>query len=50
MKSGKSCPKCGSNNIMPFMGFEMGMKYECMNCGYMGVLMIEKGPMNKKGR
>jgi hypothetical protein len=43
MKSGKSCPKCGSKNLAPYMGFEMGMQYECQDCGYMGALVIEKG-------
>jgi predicted RNA-binding Zn-ribbon protein involved in translation (DUF1610 family) len=42
MKSIKVCPKCGSKNVMPYMGFETGMRYECQNCGYVGVLVVER--------
>jgi len=50
MKSEKSCPKCGSKNMAPYMGFESGMKYECQDCGYQGVLVIEGKPVKKKGK
>ncbi len=34
------CPNCGSTNLVPLMGFETGMQYNCLNCGYIGVLRI----------
>jgi DNA-directed RNA polymerase subunit RPC12/RpoP len=36
------CPKCGSRNLVPFMGFETGMQYHCLDCDYVGVLRIEE--------
>lgn len=48
MKGGKFCPKCGSKNLVPYVGFEFGMKYECRDCGYMGVLVVEKDLGKKK--
>jgi DNA-directed RNA polymerase subunit M/transcription elongation factor TFIIS len=35
----KFCPKCGSENL----NYEpwLGEIYECRNCGYRGVLVIE---------
>jgi transposase-like protein len=42
MKSTKVCPRCGSKNIAPYMGFDTGMQYQCQDCGYMGALVVEK--------
>ena len=36
------CPKCGSKNLICFMGFQTGMKYQCLDCSYIGPLKIEE--------
>lgn len=52
----KKCPKCGSNNIKPYWGAFPGVltKWECHDCGYVGVLIIEDGKLpytkNRLGR
>lgn len=42
---GLKCPSCKSGNIIHYMGGQFG-KYECKNCGYIGVIVIEDA--NKK--
>jgi len=34
------CPSCKSYDIVHYMGAQFG-KYECKNCGYVGVIVIE---------
>ncbi|GEM_PF-1681244 len=49
----KKCPVCGSTDIVLNLGGQTG-KYECKNCGYIGVLILEesfppeKNPEQKK--
>ena len=42
MPSPKICPVCKSDEVFPFMGFSLGMRFECKKCGYVGVFVIEK--------
>lgn len=35
------CPLCKSEEINYYMGAQFG-KYQCKNCGYVGVLVIEE--------
>jgi transposase-like protein len=35
------CPRCKSPKIQPYLGGMTG-SYRCMDCGYMGSLVIEK--------
>jgi predicted RNA-binding Zn-ribbon protein involved in translation (DUF1610 family) len=37
----KICPECGSSEIILNAGGKTG-KYECKNCGYVGVIIIEE--------
>ena len=37
----KKCPKCKSLNITLYMGGKFG-KYQCKNCGYVGVIVLEE--------
>lgn len=44
------CPQCNSNDITYYMGAQFG-KYQCKNCGYVGVIVIEENEASdKKGR
>jgi transposase-like protein len=43
----KICPKCKSSNITLFIGGQTG-QYKCKDCGYVGVLVIEKNDFKKK--
>jgi rubredoxin len=36
------CPKCGSNNI-DWVLPQTWSKYECKDCGYIGVFIIDDG-------
>ena len=36
----KACPKCGSKNVSLYAAGHIG-NYECLNCGYIGPLIIE---------
>lgn len=47
MGKAKYCPECGSKNIAPFMGFDTGMQYQCLKCGWIGVVVIEKAKAEK---
>ena len=38
----KFCPKCGSKNINSPLPQDMA-KYECKDCGYFGVFIIDDG-------
>jgi len=38
----KICPICRSNNVMIYVGSTTGMRYECKDCGYIGVLIVEE--------
>lgn len=35
------CPKCGSENLVLDLGGQTG-KYQCKDCGYIGVFVIEE--------
>lgn len=45
----KVCPKCRSKNIFIWMGAQVGIIYECKNCGYRGPLIIEEYKLDMKG-
>lgn len=38
----KRCPNCKSRNIQDFMGFKLGIQYKCIDCDYIGPLIIEE--------
>ena len=42
------CPICKQPSITFYMGGQFG-KYECKDCGYVGVIIVEKDE-NKKSR
>ncbi|MFH1073073.1 MAG: hypothetical protein V1743_06615 [Nanoarchaeota archaeon] len=35
------CPRCNSSNIHPYIGGMTG-SYHCLDCGYLGSLVIQK--------
>ena len=43
------CPVCKSEEINFYMGGQFG-KYECKDCGYVGVIVLEKIKRVKKGK
>jgi len=49
-ESVKVCPKCRSRNIFIWMGAQVGVIYECKDCGYHGPLVIEEYKLPKKGK
>lgn len=38
----KICPICHSQNVTIYMGATTGIRYQCKDCGYIGVLIVEK--------
>ncbi|MBU0898266.1 MAG: hypothetical protein KKB03_03550 [Nanoarchaeota archaeon] len=42
MKTVKKCPECESKNITFSTGLQLGMIYQCKECGYRGPLIIEE--------
>ncbi|MBI5061299.1 MAG: hypothetical protein HZB67_03215 [Candidatus Aenigmarchaeota archaeon] len=46
MKTRKICPSCKSTNIALWMGAELGVRYRCGDCGYIGPIVLEE--KNKK--
>jgi RNA polymerase subunit RPABC4/transcription elongation factor Spt4 len=34
------CPVCSSKNVAPYMGFRTGFQFECLDCGWFGVLAL----------
>jgi len=38
----KRCPKCGSTDVNTIAGMMTGYKYQCRDCDYIGVLIIEE--------
>jgi len=40
--STKICPKCGGTNIFLWLGGNLGMIYQCKDCGYRGPVVLEK--------
>ncbi|MCD6092560.1 MAG: hypothetical protein J7J38_00895 [Candidatus Aenigmarchaeota archaeon] len=49
-KSIRTCPICNSTDVMPYVGFNCGMLWQCRSCGYVGALIIEKSVMKKLPR
>jgi rubredoxin len=45
----KFCPNCGSKNI-DWVLPQTWSKYECKDCGYIGVFVIEDGKISEKIR
>jgi len=43
----KTCPKCGSTDIEWTLP-QMWSKWECMECGYRGTVVIEKDYENDR--
>jgi phage-related protein len=41
----KKCPNCMSTNVDLYMGGQFG-KYQCNDCGYIGVFIIEEDDEN----
>jgi DNA-directed RNA polymerase subunit M/transcription elongation factor TFIIS len=35
------CPECNSNEVMYYLGGNIGYLYECKKCGYIGAFVIE---------
>jgi len=35
------CPECFSIRVYPYMGFELGRKYQCQDCLHIGPVVIE---------
>lgn len=48
-KKYKFCPKCGSLNI-DWVLPQIWSKWECKDCGYIGVFIIEDGEMGEEIR
>jgi predicted RNA-binding Zn-ribbon protein involved in translation (DUF1610 family) len=48
-KGGKFCPVCGSDNIHLWMGAELGIRYRCVKCGYIGPIVLEPDTKKRKG-
>jgi len=42
IKTVKTCPVCHSKNVTIYMGAVTGMRYQCKDCDYIGVLVIEE--------
>ena len=42
MKTRKMCPNCRSTYIGLWMGTDLGVKYQCNECGYVGNIVIEE--------
>lgn len=42
IKTRKICPNCRSTYIGLWMGTDLGMKYQCNECGYIGNIVIEE--------
>lgn len=38
----RTCPECGSTELVPEAGFMTGYKYHCQECDYVGALVIEQ--------
>ncbi len=38
----KICPNCKSNDIYLWLGGNLGIIYECKNCGYRGPVVLEE--------
>lgn len=38
----RTCPDCGSTELVPEAGFMTGYKYHCQDCDYVGALVIEQ--------
>lgn len=38
----RTCPECGSTDLVPEAGFMTGYKYHCQACDYVGALVIEQ--------
>jgi transcription factor S len=45
----KFCPKCGSTNIKWFIP-QMWSVWECFDCGYIGIIILEDGKLADKIR
>ena len=42
LKTHKICPNCQSTYIALWMGTDLGMKYQCNECGYIGNIVVEE--------
>ncbi|MBI4895261.1 MAG: hypothetical protein HY831_02080 [Candidatus Aenigmarchaeota archaeon] len=42
IKTRKICPNCRSIYIGLWMGTDLGMKYQCNECGYIGNIVLEE--------
>lgn len=38
----ETCPVCGSKEMTPWMGGQLGSQFLCKDCGYVGPLVVEK--------
>ena len=48
-RSAKFCPKCGSTNVFWASGLpQLWSTWECRNCGYRGVLILEDSMLAEK--
>lgn len=43
-KKFKICPRCLGTRIDLYMGGYFGKLYHCLDCGYVGILVIETTP------
>ncbi len=51
LKKIKFCPKCGSKDVFFASGLpQLWSLWECKNCGYRGVLILEDGKLAEKLR